>query len=172
MIWIIPAFAGLLIVYLAARFSRFRRFAEPIVTLAVAVGLIAAFIVWLTDDSAKSTADQPEIVATEPVVAPGAIALTDLSIAQGTPATTHNLTAMIRNDSTLGIDYFTLVVTMQDCPNEVCTTIGEDEALILARLGPGQSQQIRTTLIFPVSPLSPPTAIRWQYRFEKIRTAQ
>jgi len=172
MIWIIPALAGLLIVYLAARFSRFRRFAEPVVTLAVAAGLIAAFVVWWTDDSAKTMTEDPAIVVTDPVVTPEDIALTGLAIVQGTPKTTHHLSAVIRNKSAIGIDYFTLVVTMQDCPNEVCTTIGADEALILARLGPGQSQPIRTTLIFPVSPLSPPTAIRWQYRIEKIRTAR
>ncbi len=172
MFWIIPALAGLLVVYLAARFSRFQRFAEPALTVAVAAGLIAAFVVWFTDDSGKAKAPVPESTTSKAEIIPEQIALTDPVVAQGTPATTHHLTAVIRNNSALGLDSFTLVVTMRDCPNDVCTAIGEDDALILARLGPGQSQTIRTTLTFPVSQLSPPTAVRWAYRIEKIRTAR
>lgn len=172
MFWIIPALAGLLVVYLAARFSRFRRFAEPIVSLAVAVGLIVAVIVWATDGSRDTPVAEPAGTAAISAILPENIAVTDLVVAQGSPATTHHLSATIRNNSDLGLDYFTLVVTMQDCPNDVCTQIGQDEALVLARLGPGQSQSIRTTLTFPLSPLSPPTAIRWDYRIEKIRTAR
>jgi hypothetical protein len=172
MFWIIPALAGLLVVYLAARFSRFRRFAEPVVSVAVAAALISAVIVWWTDGSRDIPVSEPENTVAASGIVPEDIAVTDLVVAQGSPATTHHLTATIRNNSDLGLDYFTLVVTMQDCPNDVCTEIGQDETLVLARLGPGQSQSIRTTLTFPLSPLSPPTAIRWDYRIEKIRTSR
>ncbi|WEZ83024.1 hypothetical protein P6U16_19200 [Rhizobium sp. 32-5/1] len=172
MIWIIPALAGLLVVYLAARFSRFRRFSEPVVSVAVAAGLISAFIVWWTDDAGKAPIKEPQNTVAISAILPENIAITDLVVAQGSPATTHHLSATIRNNSNLGLDYFTLVVTMQDCPNDVCMQIGQDEALVFARLGPGQSETIRKTLTFRVSSLSPPTAVRWGYRIEKIRTTR
>lgn len=172
MFWIIPALAGLLVVYLAARFSRFRRFAEPIVSLAVAAALLSAIVVWWTDGSRSAAVPKPENAVAVPAILPDDIAVTDFVVVQGSPATSHNLSATIQNNSDLGLDYFTLVVTMQDCPNDVCTLIGQDEALVFARLGPGQSETIRKTLTFPVSPLSPPTAVRWDYRLEKIRTTR
>ncbi len=172
MIWIIPAIAGLLVVYLAARFSRFRRFAEPIVSLAVAAALLSAFVIWWTDGSRRAPVPEPENAVTIATIAPEDIAVTDLVVAQGTPATSYNLSATIRNNSNLGLDYFTLVVTMQDCPGDVCTLIGQDETLVFARLGPGQSETVRKTLTFRLSQLSPPTAVRWDHRIEKIRTTR
>ena len=47
MAWLIALPLGLAIVYLAARYGRFRSWIEPVLSIAVALGLSVAFIVWL-----------------------------------------------------------------------------------------------------------------------------
>lgn len=58
MAWLIALPLGLAIVYLAARYGRFRSWIEPVLSIAVALGLSVAFLVWL-NEAAPDKAPEP-----------------------------------------------------------------------------------------------------------------
>ncbi len=75
------------------------------------------------------------------------------------------------NASDVTLEYFRLTVTLEDCPQDACTRIGEDTALILLRVPGGQNRPFETFLTFPYRPDEAPTAPKWTYRVSEVRGA-
>ncbi|MDQ0321027.1 hypothetical protein QO002_003165 [Pararhizobium capsulatum DSM 1112] len=148
MIWIIPALAGILIVYFAMRSSRFRRFAEPVLSVFVAIGLMVAFVIWLTDDNSNS-ASKPTTERPAPLITPEQLVLEGLGFERNGTDLSFRATGSVRNTSGAFLDYFKLTAILEDCAETPCRLIGEDTALILARVPPGESQSISTFFTFP-----------------------
>jgi hypothetical protein len=169
MIWIFPALAGLLIVYFAMRSSRFQRFAEPTLSILVAFGLLSAFFVWIREDNSATTRNEPPPFSrVQPVIPPEDIVLERLTFARNRPDTSYRVTGTVLNKSDFNINYFRLAVTLEDCPANTCKSVGDDTALILARLAPGQSQNFETFFTFP-SPFGvEPSAPKWSYRITEV----
>ncbi|MBW9062586.1 hypothetical protein JNB71_04585 [Rhizobium herbae] len=170
MIWIFPALAGLLIVYFAARSSRFQRFAEPVLSLTVAGGLIIAFVIWINEgrNSPDSEPDQTK-QQTQPALTPDDISVDGLTFTRNRPDTSYRATGTVANKSDFNLDYFRLSVTLEDCPQNQCRTLGEDTALILARIPAGQNQSFETYFTFPNRYGVEPTAPKWSYRVTEVR---
>lgn len=168
MIWIFPAIAGLLIVYFAMRSSRFRHFAEPVLSLMVAAGLISAFVIWINDGKSTTTAD-PETQQIQPALTPQDIALEGMTFARNRPDTSYRATGTVLNKSGFNLEYFRLSVTLEDCPNDQCKTVGQDAALILARIPAGQSQAFETFFTFPNPYGVEPAAPKWSYKVTEVR---
>ncbi len=59
MAWLIALPLGLAIVYLAARYGRFRSWIEPVLSIAVALGLSVAFLVWLNEAAPDKARSRP-----------------------------------------------------------------------------------------------------------------
>jgi len=170
MIWIFPALAGLLIVYFAMRSSRFQRFAEPALSLIIAVGLIIAFVVWISEGgnapNAETDQSRPQI---QPALTPEDISVEGLVFTPNRPETSYRGTGTVVNKSGFNLDYFRLSVTLEDCPQNQCRTLGEDTALILARIPAGRSQSFETYFTFPNPYGVEPTAPKWSYRVTEVR---
>lgn len=170
MIWIFPAIAGLLIVYFAMRSSRFRRFAEPVLSILVALGLVSAFVVWMKDGSGDSNeTDPPPFTQSRPAITPEELALEGLTFTRNRPDTSYRVTGTIVNRSAANLTNFNLTVTLQDCPGNVCTTVGEDTALILARVPAGREQTFETFFTFPARFGVEPAAPKWTTQISNIR---
>jgi len=170
MIWIFPALAGLLIVYFAMRSSRFRRFAEPVLSILVALGLISAFVVWLRDGGSQSNDNEPPpFTQSRPVIQPEEIVLEGLQFTRNRPDTSYRVTGTILNKSTANLTNFNLTATLEDCPDNACKTVGEDTALIVARIAAGRSQAFETFFTFPNRFGLEPTAPKWSTRISNIR---
>ncbi|MFP5078122.1 hypothetical protein ACLE20_12505 [Rhizobium sp. YIM 134829] len=163
MVLLLLAAAGLTIVFFAARFTRFRRLAEPVLSVLVALLLISAFVVWLKDGSAKQVDPAPPLAPARAKVeiAPAEIALDDLTFTPSQPAGSYVATGTVRNDGAAFLDYFDLEVTLEDCAADPCRAIGNDEALVIARLPPGRSVPLKVTLVFPFRQGEPPQAPRF-----------
>jgi hypothetical protein len=170
MIWIFPAIAGLLIVYFAMRSSRFRRFAEPVLSILVALGLVSAFVVWLRDGNTESKDnDPPPFTQNRPVIQPEDLALENLQFTRNRPDTSYRVTGTVLNKSAANLTNFNLTVTLEDCPNDTCKTVGEDTALILARVPAGKEQAFDTFFTFPNRFGVEPTAPKWTTRISNIQ---
>ncbi len=170
MIWILPALAGLLIVYFAMRSSRFRRFAEPVLSILVALLLLSAFLVWFREGgSSANDADPPPFAQSRPIIQPEEIVLENLQFTRNRPDTSYRVTGTILNKSPADLTNFNLTVTLEDCPDGKCKTVGDDTALILARIRAGQSQTFETFFTFPNPYGTDPVAPKWSYRVSDIR---
>ncbi|MCV9999903.1 hypothetical protein OE766_16820 [Pararhizobium sp. YC-54] len=170
MIWIFPAVAGLLIVYFAMRSSRFRRFAEPVLSILVALGLVLAFVVWMREGGAESNDnDPPPFTQNRPVILPEEIALEGLQFTRNRPDTSYRVTGTVLNRSAANLTNFNLTVTLEDCPNDTCKTVGEDTALILARVPAGREQAFETFFTFPNRFGTEPSAPKWTTQISNIR---
>lgn len=170
MIWILPAFLCLLIVYSAMRSSRFRRFAEPVLSLMVAAGLLSAFIVWLNEGSTPAEISREQDgQQIQPTLKPQDLALESVSFTRNRPDTSYRATGTVANRSGFNLDYFRLSATLQDCPQNQCKTLGEDTALILARVPAGQSQAFETFFTFPNPYGVEPSAPKWSYTITEVR---
>ncbi|MDX3925011.1 MAG: hypothetical protein QHC90_04270 [Shinella sp.] len=165
MVWIF-AVAALTVLYLAIRFRRFRNWVEPVLTIAVALGLIAAIIVWLTDDNRQSGgggAPSAGPATAPPAIAPEVVELGELAFVQGQPANSYRVSGIITNGAEIGLQSFDLTVRLEDCPEGTCRFIGEDTALIIARVPPMESLPFSTFLVFPEDDLRPVTAPQWSW---------
>jgi hypothetical protein len=81
----------------------------------------------------------------------------------------YRATGMVVNKSSFNLDYFRLSVTLEDCPQNQCKTLGEDTALILARIPAGRSQSFETFFTFPDRYGVEPTAPKWSYQVTEVR---
>lgn len=169
MIWLFPALAGLLIVYFAMRSSRFRHFAEPVLSLMVAAALISAFVIWINDNKSAGGAAAPETQQVQPALTPKDIALEGVTFTRNRPDTSYRATGMVLNKSGFNLEYFRLSVTLEDCPDDQCKTIGQDAALILARIPAGQSQAFETFFTFPNPYGVEPAAPKWSFKVTEVR---
>lgn len=171
MIWIFPAVAGLLIVYFAMRSSRFRRFAEPVLSLMVAMGLVIAFVIWVNEGRppAGTVTDAGDAQA-QPGLTPQDLSIDGLEFTRNQPDMSYRATGTVKNNSGYNLDYFKLSVTLEDCPQNNCRTLGVDTALILARVPAGQSQSFSTFFTFPNNAYGvEPTAPKWSHRITEVR---
>lgn len=169
MIWILPALAGLLIVYFAMRSSRFQRFAEPGLSLIVAVGLIVAFIIWLKDTGPVKEPSVPAPQQAEPSLTPDQLAIEGLALTNSGRDRSYRAVGTVINNSLFDLDYFRLTVTLEDCPGDQCKKVGEDTALVLARIPAGQSQAFDTFFTFPRPHGTDPVAPKWSHRVTEVR---
>ncbi len=170
MLWLIALPLGLVVVYLATRFSRFRQWAEPILSVAVAVGLLVAFIIWFSDRDGRKPAAPEPVQTTQPAGLTAAdIALDGLTFEQSQPGRSFRLRGTVTNKGQTLLEYFRLSVTLEDCPDDVCQTIGDDAALILARVPSGQSRPFETFLTFPNREGQSLTAPKWTADIVEIR---
>lgn len=168
MIWIIPALAGILIVYFAMRSSRFRHLAEPVLSVMVAIGLGIAFVVWMTDDNRKPSQDPAETERPAPVITAEQLVLEDLGFERNGTDLSFKATGSVRNTSDAFLDYFKLTAILEDCAETPCRLIGEDTALILARVPPGESHAISTFFTFPNRLGAAPRTPRWTTRIDSV----
>ncbi|RVG66594.1 hypothetical protein [Sinorhizobium meliloti] len=168
MAWLIALPLGLAIVYLAARYGRFRSWIEPVLSIAVALALSAAFLVWLNesapDEVPAPAPDQPETGLTA-----GDIVLENMTVEPSQTRRSYRVRGTAANASDLALEYFRLTVTLEDCPQDACRHIGDDTALILLRVPGGQSRPFETFLTFPFRPDEAPTAPKWSYRVSEVR---
>lgn len=173
MLWILLALASFVVVALAVWDQRFRKMAEPALSVLVAVGLLSAFVVWWTDDNARPPEPLSPVTADRPtaMIVENQIRLEQLQFEKSSPASSYVVTGILHNDSAAFLDYFTLDVTLDDCPDGACHTIGRDDALVIARIPPGQSAPLRTSLVFPAPRSGPPAAPRWTTAIVKIQSS-
>ncbi|MBP1883407.1 hypothetical protein [Sinorhizobium mexicanum] len=169
MLWLIVLLVAVAIVYLAARYSRFRSQAELILSIAVALGLIVAFVIWLSDrGNQQASAPEP----TRPAgLAAADVALEGVTFERNQSERSYRVRGTVHNGSSLALEYFRLTVTLEDCPGRACERIGDDTALILVRVPGGQSRPFETFLTFPFRDGEPPTAPKWTYEVSQVRGA-
>ncbi|MCA1404597.1 hypothetical protein I6F26_10660 [Ensifer sp. IC3342] len=169
MLWLIVLLVAVAIVYLAARYSRFRNRAELVLTIAVALGLTVAFVIWLSERGNQQAPapepSRPAGLATED------IALESMTFERNQSERSYRVRGTVRNSSALALEYFRLTVTLEDCPDGACEPIGDDTALILVRVPGGQSRSFETFLTFPFREGEPPTAPKWTYEVSEVRGA-
>ena len=118
MVWVFVV-AALTVLYLALRFRRFQSWVEPVLTIAFAIGLVVALVIWLAEGRNPVSSDAP--------------------------------------------------VGAQDCPNGTCRVVGEDSALIIARVPPATMLPFTTFAVFPNSDIPPMTAPEWSWSVTNIR---
>jgi hypothetical protein len=170
MLWLIALPVGLVVVYLAARFSRFRQWAEPILSVAVALGLLVAFIIWFADrDGDKPVAPEPVQTTTPAGLTAADVVLEDLTFEQSQPERSFRLRGTVTNKGPTLLEYFRLSVTLENCPGDACETIGDDTALILARVPAGQDRAFETYLTFPNREGESLTAPKWTTSVLEVR---
>lgn len=170
MAWLVALPLGLAIVYLAARYGRFRNWIEPVLSIAVALGLSIAFLVWLNESAPDEV---PAPVPAEPAqgLTAADIMLQDMAFEPSQTRRSYRVRGTAANASDTTLEYFRLTVTLEDCPQGACRRIGDDTALILLRLQAGQSRPFETFLTFPYRPDEAPIAPKWSYRVSEIRGA-
>jgi hypothetical protein len=169
MLWVLALFLGLAIVYLAARYGRFRSWVEPVLSIAVAVGLAAAFLIWLSESKPEPPAPAP---SPRPAgLAPADIVLDDLAFQPNQSERSYRLRGTASNTSAIALEYFRLTVTLEDCPESGCRRIGDDTALVLVRVPGGETRPFETFLTFPFRPDETPKAPKWSYRIVEARGA-
>lgn len=159
------AVVAVAILYLAVRYKKFQSWVEPVLTIAVAMGLAVALLLWFTDN--RSVAPEPAPPAN--TIAPQEIELSDLQFAPGQPATSYRVTGTITNKSAVALQSFRLDITLADCPGEPCRSLGTDSALIIARVPPGQTQPFTTFAVFTGSDLVPVKAPHWSWSISDVR---
>ncbi|WEX86160.1 hypothetical protein PZN02_002421 [Sinorhizobium garamanticum] len=169
MLWLIVLLVAVAIVYLAARYSRFRNRAELVLSIAVALGLTVAFVIWLSERGNQQAPvpepSRPAGLATED------IALEGMTFERNQSKRSYRVRGTAHNRSALSLEYFRLTVTLEDCPGGTCERIGDDTALILVRVPGGQSRPFETFLTFPFREGEPPTAPKWTYEVSQVRGA-
>ncbi|MCA1367676.1 hypothetical protein I6F15_09705 [Bradyrhizobium sp. BRP14] len=170
MLWLVALPLGVALVYLAARYGRFRSWLEPVLSIAVALALTAAFLIWLSE----GTPEQPPAPAPTPPAAgltASDILLENMSFEANQSRRSYRVRGTVANTSEMALEYFRLTVTLEDCPQGTCRQIGDDTALILVRVPSGQSRPFETFLTFPFRLDEPPTAPKWSYRVSEVRGA-
>ncbi len=169
MLWVIALLLGLAIVYLAARYGRFRSWVEPVLSIAVAVGLAAAFLIWLSDTAPDSPAPAP---SPRPAgLGPSDIVLDNLTFERNQSERSYRLRGTVGNTSEIALEYFRLTVTLEDCPESGCRSIGDDTALVLVRVPGGETRPFETFLTFPFRQDEAPMAPKWSYRIVEAKGA-
>lgn len=172
MLWLVALPLGLVIVYLATRFSRFRQWAEPILSVAVALGLFVAFIIWFSDrDGPKPVTSEPAQTTPSAGLTVADIAIEGLTFEQSQPERSFRLRGTVTNKGQILLEYFRLSVTLDNCPEGNCHKIGDDRALILARVPAGQSRPFETFLTFPNREGESLTAPKWTTEVIEVRGA-
>ncbi|ASY57257.1 hypothetical protein [Sinorhizobium sp. CCBAU 05631] len=169
MLWVIALLLGLVIVYLAARYGRFRSWVEPVLSIAVAVGLAAAFLIWLSESTPEPAAPAP--FPPPAGIVPSDIVLENLAFERNQSKRSYRLHGTARNTSAITLEYFRLTVTLEDCSAGACRRIGDDTALVLVRVPGGETRPFETFLTFPFRPDEIPKAPRWSYRIVEAKSA-
>jgi hypothetical protein len=115
MLWLVALPLGLVIVYLATRFSRFRQWAEPILSVAVALGLFVAFIIWFSDrDSPKPVTSEPARTTQSAGLTVADIAIEGLTFEQSQPERSFRLRGTVTDKGQILLEYFRLSVTLEN----------------------------------------------------------
>jgi len=170
MLWLIALALGVVIVYLAVRYGRFRNWVEPVLSVAVALGLAAAFLIWLSEGTPEQ-APSPRPTQTAAGLSASDIALRNLTFEPNEARRSYRVRGTIENSSAFTLEYFRLTVTLEDCADGTCRRIGDDTALILLRVPGGQSRPFETFLTFPFRADEPPVAPKWTYQVSQVRGA-
>lgn len=167
MIWAF-AVAAATILYLALRFRRFQSWVEPALTIVVAIGLVAALLIWVVEDRVPT--GEPVSQNTTPVaLATDAVELSDMLATAGQTKTSFRVTGRITNKGTTPMQSFRLDVVLSDCPGGTCREVGRDDALILLRVLPGESADFTTFAVFPGNDIAPVTAPEWDFGVRDVR---
>ncbi|MCQ4630858.1 hypothetical protein GB927_012465 [Shinella sp. CPCC 100929] len=167
MIWAF-AVAAAAILYLALRFRRFQSWVEPALTIVVAIGLAAALLIWFVEERAPSG----EVVvqdAAAPALSADNVELSETEAIAGQTKTSFRVTGRITNKGTVPMQSFRLDVVLSDCPNGTCREVGRDDALIVLRVLPGESQAFSTFAVFPGSDITPVTTPEWDFGVRDVR---
>ncbi len=167
MIWAF-AVAAAAILYLALRFRRFQSWVEPALTIVVAIGLAAALLIWFVEERAPSG----EVVVQDtaaPALSADNIELSETEATAGQTKTSFRVTGRITNKGTVPMQSFRLDVVLSDCPNGTCREVGRDDALIVLRVLPGESQAFSTFAVFPGSDITPVTTPEWDFGVRDVR---
>ncbi|MCA1490920.1 hypothetical protein [Sinorhizobium alkalisoli] len=170
MLWLIALLSGVTIVYFAVRYGRFRNWVEPVLSIAVALGLAAAFLIWLSEGTPEQT-PRPQPTRTGAGLSASDIVLRDLTFESNQAERSYRVHGSIDNTSDIPLEYFRLTVTLEDCPDGTCRRIGDDTALILVRVPAGQTRPFETFLTFPFRADEPPVAPKWSYEVSQVRGA-
>ncbi len=157
MIWLLFAIPAVVIVYLAARFSRFRHIAEPVVSVIVALGLIVAATVWWIDEARKPAADiePPGATSVNAAAERANLSISNLEVTESRPAGVFHAKGIIANGTARMTDYIRLSVVLQDCAANPCRRVGEDTPLLLLSILPGEARASKPML--PCAPACVPS---------------
>ena len=161
MIWAFVV-AAVAILYLALRFRRFQSWVEPVLTIAMAIGLSAAILIWFVEDRAPSGTPAVETTAA-PALSAEAVEVSDLTFTAGQTKTSFQVKGRLTNNGDLPLQSFRLDVVLSDCPGGTCREVGRDSALIVLRVLPGESADFSTFAVFPGSELRPVTDPQWTW---------
>lgn len=167
MIWAFVV-AAAAILYLALRFRRFQSWVEPVLTIVVAIGLAAALLIWFVEERAP-TGGAVTPNATAPALTADVVELSDMQAGAGQTQTSYRVTGRIANNGTVPMQSFRLDVALSDCPSGTCRAVGRDDALIVLRVLPGESQTFSTFTVFPGSDLAPVTTPKWEFVVREVR---
>lgn len=168
MLWLIALPLAVAIVYLAARYGRFRNWVEPVLSIAVALGLAAAFLIWLSE-SIPDEAPAPQSRRTSVGLTASDIVLQEVTFEPNQAERSYRVRGAIDNTSDITLEYLRLTVTLEDCPDDTCRRIGDDTALILVRVPGGESRPFETFFTFPYRADEAPVAPKWSYRVSEVR---
>lgn len=166
MIWTFVV-AAAAVLYLALRFRRFQSWVEPVLTIAVAIGLAAAIVIWFSEERAPSGA--PAAGTTSPALEAADVELSDLSFSAGQTRTSYQVKGRVANRSDVPLQSFRLDIVLSDCPDGACREIGRDSALIVQRVLPGEAQDFSTFAVFPGSELKPVAVPQWEWSVREPR---
>lgn len=167
MIWAFTVAAAATL-YLALRFRRFQSWVEPVLTIAVAIGLAAAIMIWFAEERAPSGAPDAG-TAVSPALAAADVALSDLSFSAGQTRTSYQVKGSVANRGGVALQSFRLDIVLSDCPDGTCREVGRDSALIVLRVLPGETQDFTTFAVFPGSELRPVAVPQWEWSVREPR---
>lgn len=167
MIWAF-AVAAATILYLALRFRRFQSWVEPALTVVVAIGLVSALLIWLREDRIPTGEPVSGNVATSVLIA-DMIELSDMQATMGQTKTSYRVTGRVANKGASPMQSFRLDMVLSDCPGGTCREVGRDDALVVLRVLPGETQDFTTFAVFPGSDLTPVTAPEWDFGVRDVR---
>lgn len=167
MIWAF-AVAAAATLYLALRFRRFQGWVEPVLTIAMAIGLATAILVWFVDEHTASS-PPPAATTVSPALQPADVELADLSFHQGQTKTSYQVKGRVANRGSVPLQSFRLDIVLSDCPDGACREVGRDSALIVGRVLPGETQDFSTFAVFPGSELQPVTVPQWEWSVREPR---
>ncbi|MBD8554875.1 hypothetical protein IFT84_10100 [Rhizobium sp. CFBP 8762] len=170
MVWLVVVLVTLALVSLSSRSPNFLRVITPALFVAAAFAMMATVVIWTQSAERRAEQFTQTAPAGGPVLTSADLQLTNLQFTQGKPATSYKVTGTIFNNSpSVALSSFQLRVTLQDCPSETCTVIGDDSTLVIARVPAGSSQTFESFLTIANPALVAPTTPKWVYDISDIK---
>ena len=155
-------------------------FRSLVILILIAVGI---GIFWLIQSNKKESEQRQQQAAANEQwaltsIKPSDISLTGVSLAQN--GSYWQLKGTITNNSKFNLGFIRFLVTMQDCPDQSCKIIGQEDtrtadsrysSTVQTTLVPAGQVRLFGTDSMDFKNLPPATKLRWDYKITQIRAA-